>query len=178
MDDASFASGQMGLDQGMGGGPDMGMDPGMGGDPNMGMDQGGEDMSLLNGDPNAMGGDQGMGVDPGMDGDPGMEPGEGEGTGDDTESIIKQLSPTDKEAVRAYAESMLNRDETQGGGQEQQPMMERVIFTKKQIQQIHENFGPSQDELNKETQKNRKELPKKTTKTTSNNSPFRPKQFN
>lgn len=34
--------------------------------------------------------------------------------GDSTVDIINQLSPTDREAVRAYAESMLSRDETPG----------------------------------------------------------------
>ena len=35
---------------------------------------------------------------------------------DSTMGIINQLSPKDREAVRAYAESMLTRDEAQNGG--------------------------------------------------------------
>ena len=42
------------------------------------------------------------------------EPEGGEEGGDSTIDIINQLSPTDREAVRAYAESMLARDETNG----------------------------------------------------------------
>lgn len=51
------------------------------------------------------------GADAGM-ADPGMEGGAEDGIADDsTASIIDQLSDEDKEAVRNYAESLLNRDE-------------------------------------------------------------------
>ena len=128
-------------------------DPGMmGGDPNaMGMDP-----SMESGDPNATGGDQ-----------------SGEDS-DDTTSIINQLSDADKEAVRSYAKSMLNKSDSQqeNGDEGNQPMMESVIFTKKQLNKIQENFGPSQDELMKKN--DRKGLPKKISKSGSSpfNSPF------
>lgn len=176
MDDASFDGGQIGGDSGI-----MGGDPGMiGGDPNaISGDQG-----MMDGDQGMMGGDQGMmGGDTGIDG--GQDETGGEGTGDDTMSIINQLSDEDREAVRSYAESMLSRDETKINGEDgdamggqDQPMMEQVIFTKKQLNKIHENFGPSQDELDKSPNERKKLLNKKRTKTTSNNSPFNPKQFN
>ena len=54
--------------------------------------------------------------DPGMEGgDMGMEGGEAEGGDDSTASIIDQLSDDDKEAVRNYAKSLLNRDEANAG---------------------------------------------------------------
>jgi len=145
-------------------------------DPNAGGPMGGEDPNMggpmgdMGNDPNA-GGPMG-GEDPNIGGpmgdeDPNM------GGGDDTLSIINKLSDKDKEAVRSYAESMLSRDETQQNGGEEQPMMEQVIFTKKQINKIQENFGPTQDELMNKN--NRKELPKKQSKT--NNSPFSNPKF-
>ena len=139
------------------------MDPNMmGGDPNMEMD------------PNMIGGDPNMGADPNAMG--GQNP-EGEES-DDTASIINKLSDADKEAVRSYAESMLNRDEAQGNGETGQengaPMMEQVIFSKKQLNMLKENFGPSQDELMKKNDK--KELPKKQSSKIKN-SPFSPPKF-
>ena len=145
------------------------MDPNMmGGDPNMEMG------------PNMMGGDPNMEMDTNMGTDPnamgGQNP-EGEES-DDTASIINKLSDTDKEAVRSYAESMLNRDEAQGNGETGQengaPMMEQVIFSKKQLNMLKENFGPSQDELMKKN--DRKELPKKQSSKIKN-SPFSPPKF-
>ena len=175
MDDASLSpdQGMMGDPNAMGGDPNaMGGDPGMMGDPN-----------AMGGDPNAMGGDpNAMGEDPNAMG--------GEGAGDDTMSIINQLSDTDREAVRAYAESMLSRDETQGeGGGEPadggddlpidangQPMMEKVIFTKNQLRMINEELGlNSQPKDNDE--KSQKPLQKKTSNTTSKKSPFNPPRF-
>lgn len=181
MDDASFANDNMGGDPGM-----MGSDPNAGG---------------INGDPNTMDGepvdapaeepiqdnpnmnDPNMtGDDSGMDVNPEPESGE-EGTGDDTASIINQLSDEDKEAVRAYAESMLNKNGGNEGAPEEepnnpdQPMMEQVIFTKKQLKKINEEFGINNDELNKDQEDRKNTLPKKTSKTTSNKSPFNPKKF-
>ena len=161
MDDSSLSQDpNMGMDPNMGADPMMGGDPNMGGNPNMGMD------------PN-MGGDQMMGGE-----DPNAMDPNAEG-GDDTMSIINKLTDTDKEAVRKYAQSMIARDETQqdgdmgmNGGQEQ--MMEQVIFTKKQLNMIKENFGPSQDELMKKD--DRKELPKKQSSNIKN-SPFSPPKF-
>ena len=81
-------------------------------------------------DPNAMGGDpMAAGADPAAAGDEEFAPmgdaadvpedapveGEPEGKGDSTEDIISQLSQDDREAVRAYAQSMLNRDKTVDG---------------------------------------------------------------
>ena len=196
MDDASLSpdQGMMGDPNAMGGDPNaMGGDPGMMGDPNA---MGG-DPNAMGGDPNAMGGDPGMmGDDPNAMGEDPNAMGEdpnamgGEGTGDDTMSIINQLSDTDREAVRAYAESMLSRDETQGeGGGEPadggddlpidangQPMMEKVIFTKNQLRMINEELGlNSQPKDNDE--KNQKPLQKKTSNTTSKKSPFNPPRF-
>ena len=123
-----------------------GQDPAMGGDPMAG----GE--APMDGQDPAMGGDPMMG-DPAMGGDPmagGEAPMEG-GEGDDsTMSIINQLSDEDREAVRAYAESMLNKSEGEqeapagedpmmgdpAMGGEQPPMMESFIFTKKQLNKI------------------------------------------
>ena len=120
MDGAFASSGMGGIDPNTMGGMDPnamggmdpntmgGMDPNaMGGDPNaMGGDpnaMGGMDPNAMGGDPNAMGGDSMMN-DPAMGSDPAMD---GQ-TDDSTMSIINQLSDEDREAVRAYAESMLN----------------------------------------------------------------------
>ena len=92
----------------MGGDPAMGGDPTMGGDPAMGGD------TAMGGDP-TMGGDPAMGGDPSMGDDPAMG---GDSNDDSTMSIINQLSPEDREAVRSYAESMLNHE-----GDENQEMM-------------------------------------------------------
>ena len=195
MDDASLSpdQGMMGDQNAMGGDPNaMGGDPGMMGDPNaMGGDPNamGVDPGMTGDDPNAMGEDPNeMGEDPNAIGEDPNEMG-GEGAGDDTMSIINQLSDTDREAVRADAESMLNRDETQGeGGGEPadggddlpidangQPMMEKVIFTKNQLRMINEELG-----LNSQLKDNsddKKPLQKKTTNTTSKKSPFNPPRF-
>ena len=197
MDDASLSPDQgiMGDPNAMGGGPNaMGGDPGMMGDDQNAM---GEDPNAMGEDPNAMGGDPGMmgddqnamGEDPNAMGEDPNAMG-GEGTGDDTMSIINQLSDTDREAVRAYAESMLNRDETQGeGGGEPadggddlpidangQPMMEKVIFTKNQLRMINEELGLNSQPKDKD-EKNQKPLQKKTSNTTSKKSPFNPPRF-
>lgn len=87
----------------------------MGADPNIGAGVG----NVAN-DPNA-----GMPTeDPGMeDTGMGMEGSEAEGGDDSTASIIDQLSDDDKEAVRNYAKSLLNRDEANADG-EAMPGME------------------------------------------------------
>ena len=106
-------------DGGMGGGPmggpDMGGDPGMGG-PDMGGDPMGGDPGM--GGPDMGGANDGM-LNPDMGGP--MDGGDEGGDGDSTMSIINQLSPEDREAVRAYAESMLARDENGGGNPEGGP---------------------------------------------------------
>lgn len=168
-------------------------DPMMGGDPAMGGD------SMADGQDPAMGGDPMAGGQPPMDGqDPAMggDPMAGEqppmegGEGDDsTMSIINQLSDEDREAVRAYAESMLSKSEDgqeapagedpmmddPAMGGEQPPMMESFIFTKKQLNTLMENFGPTEDELQKQDE--RKPLPKKKEKTVSGKSPFNSPKF-
>lgn len=130
-----------------------------------------------------MGGEPPMGNEPPMD-----EPAAEGGEDDSTMSIINQLKPEDREAVRSYAESMLSRDETQDedpamGGEEEmgngpipdaqgdgQPMMESVVFTKGQLKHIHENFNNNEKE--KENNGNNK-----MRKNTSKNSPFNAPKF-
>lgn len=122
-----------------------------------------------------------------MGGEDPMDNGSMPQDGDDsTISIINQLSPDDKEAVRNYAESMLARDETQNnpnGEMGEDPMMdssndgqmmESVIFTKRQINKICENFNQkNNDDENLEN----KPLGKKKGKTVSKNSPFNNPKF-
>lgn len=126
-------------------------------------------------DPNAM--EQPPMDDPMMGDQGGMEQPPMDGEDDSTMSIINQLSDIDKEAVRAYAESMLNRDESSAdenmpGGE--QPMMESVIFTKKQMDAILENVGIANDEEEKD---NVNGFSKKKGKTVSNKSPFNTPKF-
>ena len=173
------------------GDPGMG-DPGMGGDP-MGGDPGMGNMNDGQLDPPDMGGD--MGGEPGpLDGAPMGAEGEGEGD-DSTMSIINQLSPEDREAVRSYAESMLSRDETKGedmGGEEPPmdggeapmggdpgmgpdpnggaPMMESFVFSKKQIRSINENL-PVTDLKKREDKVNDKKKGNNTPKKSPFNSP-------
>lgn len=87
--------------------------------------------------------------------------------GDETMDVINQLSPKDKEAVKSYAESLISKDETNSGdnaeAQEEPmqdglnmevPMNETFIFSKKQLNKLMENFGPSEAELEKEEKPN------------------------
>lgn len=162
-----------GGDTAMGGDSMMG-DPAMGGDPMEGEQ------------PPMDGQDPAMGGDPMASEQPPMEGGEGD---DSTMSIINQLSDEDREAVRAYAESMLSKNENgqeapagedpmmsdPAMGEEQPPMMESFIFTKKQLNTLMENFGPTEDELQKQDE--RKPLPKKKEKTVSGKSPFNSPKF-
>ena len=161
------------------GGPMAGGDPMSDGQPPVdGQDPaaGGDPMT----DDTAMGGDPMDGTQPPMD----------DGEGDDsTISIINQLSDEDREAVRAYAESMLSKSkgeqEAPAGEDpmmndpamegEQQPMMESFIFTKKQLNTLMENFGPTEDELQKQDE--RKPLQKKKERTVSDKSPFNSPKF-
>ena len=146
-----------------------GFDP-MGADPNIGAGIGN-----MAEDPNAgmSAGDPGMeGADAGME-DPGME-GEAEGgIGDDsTASIIDQLSDEDKEAVRNYAESLLNRDEAateDAAGEMEEPaapapdqgqgvMMEITKGRLKKVQQkLSETFRGNFDGKD-ETERNQKKV--------------------
>ena len=80
-----------------------------------------------------MGGDDAAMEDPAAEGDMGMEGGEAEGGDDSTASIIDQLSDDDKEAVRNYAKSLLNRDETSAP---EEPAMEEPAPTPSQGQDV------------------------------------------
>lgn len=161
------------------------------GDPMAGGDPMSDGQPPMDGQDPAVGGgpmtdDTAMGGDPIDGAQPPMDDGEGD---DSTMSIINQLSDEDREAVRAYAESMLSKSE--GGqeapagegpmmddpamGGEQQPMMESFIFTKKQLNTLMENFGPTEDELQKQDE--RKPLQKKKERTVSDKSPFNSPKF-
>lgn len=142
-----------------------GFDP-MGADPNIGAGIGN-----VADDPNA-----GMPADdPGMEGeDAGMEePAAEGGIGDDsTASIIDQLSDEDKEAVRNYAESLLNRDEAVPGdeaGEMEEPaapapdqaqggvMMEITKGRLKKVQQkLSETFRGNFDDKDETERKQKK----------------------
>lgn len=94
-------------------------------------------------------------------------------SGDSTMDIINQLSDEDKESVRAYAESMLDKnDNTDSMGDEEMPEMptqqEGKCFTKKQLK---EEFGVKPKEVKATTR-----VPRK--KTITKNSPFNPPIFN
>ncbi len=112
-----------------------------------------------------------------MGGDPATE----DGGDDSTISIINQLSPADKEAVRAYAESMLSRSESNNengtdmadGSMEEGPMMESVVFTKKQLKKINESFRST----NNKEDDTKTILNKKKSQTVSKKSPFNSPEF-
>lgn len=136
-------------------------DPMAGGDPNAAAD------------PNAMGADPNAAADPNAGMDPNADPsamgadpmagGEAEGGDDSTDSIIDQLSDDDKEAVRNYAKSLLNRmespsDEAAGMGEPapapdqagQGVMMEITKGRLKKVQQrLNETFRGQEDEREK-----------------------------
>lgn len=155
------------------GAPDpMGADPNLGAgignmaeDPNAGMP--------AEGDPNIEGGDMGM---------------DAEGGDDSTSSIIDQLSDEDKEAVRNYAKSLLNRDEANAGdetpGMEAQGaapapdqtgqgvMMEITKGRLKKVQQrLHETFRSQEDDKD-ETDRKQKKVKKNTGKKSPFDSPL------
>ena len=99
---------------------------------------------------------------------------------DSTESIISQLSdPDDVEAVRNFALYYLDKEKN-GGDQigEEQPMMENVVFTKKQLKKIHEDFQINNDDELKHRKNKEKGLQRKRTNNTSKNSPFNSPKFN
>lgn len=151
----------------------------MGADPNIGAGVG----NVAN-DPNA-----GMPTeDPGMeDAGMGMEGGEAEGGDDSTASIIDQLSDDDKEAVRNYAKSLLNRDEA-NAGEEAMPgveepapapdqsgqgvMMEITKGRLKKVQQhLSETFRPNDDNKD-ETDRRQKKVKKNVGKKSPFDSPL------
>ncbi len=100
-----------------------------------------------------------------------------------TMEILNQLSDKDKEAVEAYAESLLSKDEDKteentedapipDGLNMEGPVNESFIFTKKQLSKLMENFGPTNDELEKKDNK-----VSKIKKHTIKNSPFNSPKF-
>ena len=161
------------------------------------------DMAANAGAPDPMGADPNLGAgignmaeDPnaGMpaEGDPGMEGGDmgidTEGGDDSTSSIIDQLSDEDKEAVRNYAKSLLNRDEANAGdetpGMEAQRaapapdqtgqgvMMEITKGRLKKVQQrLHETFRSQEDDKD-ETDRNQKKVKKNAGKKSPFDSPL------
>jgi hypothetical protein len=164
MDDASSVPGDPSMNEPIGG-------------PEQPMDGPAGDMGAAPMDEPPMGGQEGGMEEPPMDSPDGMEPGGEEGgTGDSTIDIINKLSDTDKEAVRAYAESMLDRSENQGEGNMEpgmEPMAESVIFTKKQLSKINENL------INMDKDDNKKNLigASKPNKKLSKKSPFSSPKF-
>lgn len=168
----------------------------------------GADMTANAGAPDPMGADPNIGAgignmaedpnagmpadgDPGMEGgEMGMEGGEAEGGDDSTASIIDQLSDDDKEAVRNYAKSLLNRDET-NAGEEAMPGMEEpaapatasnqagqgvmMEITKgrlKKVQQrLHETFRSQEDDKD-ETDRKQKKVKKNVGKKSPFDSPL------
>lgn len=134
-------------------------------------------------DPNmdAMGGDAPMDDSEPMDG----------GGDDSTMSIINSLNDKHKETVRAYAQSLRDEEEENGGtgdepsmdggdmgdgdtgGQDPnaEPMMESYVFTKGQLKKIHESLAITEPE--KDTNK----IEKKRGKALSNKSPFKSPKF-
>ena len=138
-------------------------DPNMGGEPPME-------------DPATMGGEPPMEDPAAMGGEPPMEDSSAMGGDDSTTSIINQLSVEDREAVRAYAESMLDKQNNNANGEElpmdNAPVMESIIVTKKQLNSIMENF-----KINTNNEKE-KTLSLKKGKTVSNKSPFNSPNFN
>lgn len=152
-------------------------------DPNMGQSMNNTNLNIpMGGEDSTMGEDPSMGNEEPTDN--GGMPQEGD---DSTMSIINQLSPDDKEAVRNYAESMLTRDETQNNpngemsedpmmdGSNDGQMMESVIFTKRQINKICENFNQKNNDDDENLEN--KPLGKKKGKTVSKNSPFNNPKF-
>lgn len=99
---------------------------------------------------------------------------------DSTMSIINQLSDEDKESVRAYAESMLDKKNTDNESNDEEiaedpmaapaPQMEGKRFTKKQLK---EQFGIRDDEPKTKTGDSKSLKRKKS----STNSPFEPPMF-
>ena len=150
----------------------------MGADPEMGAGIGN-----MAEDPNAGApaeGEAAMGdVDPNLGSD-------AEGNDDSTTSIIDQLSDEDKEAVRNYAKSLLNRDEEQPMGAEagmeepaaapdqagQGVMMEITKGRLKKVQQkLNETFRGNYDDKD-ETERKQKKVNKDFRKKTPFDSPL------
>lgn len=99
---------------------------------------------------------------------------------DSTMKIISQLSDKDKKTVEAYAESLLSNDKEEENNDEmvpdglnmEGPMNETFIFSKKQLNKLMENFGPTNDELD-----NKKNTSLKIEKNNIKNTPFNSPKF-
>lgn len=151
----------------------------MGADPNIGAGVG----NVAN-DPNA-----GMPTeDPGMeDAGMGTEGSEAEGGDDSTASIIDQLSDDDKEAVRNYAKSLLNRDEANAGGEAMSGMEEpapapdqsgqgvMMEITKGRLKKVQQHLSEtfrSNDDNKDETDRRQKKVKKNVGKKSPFDSPL------
>lgn len=151
----------------------------MGADPNIGAGVG----NVAN-DPNA-----GMPTeDPGMeDAGMGMGGSEAEGGDDSTASIIDQLSDDDKEAVRNYAKSLLNRDEANAGGEAMSGMEEpapapdqsgqgvMMEITKGRLKKVQQHLSEtfrSNDDNKDETDRRQKKVKKNVGKKSPFDSPL------
>ena len=98
---------------------------------------------------------------PPMDAPDGDAPAGGEGGGE-IQSMFDSLTPEHQKAAKSYIRSLEDQetDQNEGAAQMgdaaapmtpgQQPMMESVVFTKKQVRTLNENFGEMSDELNRE----------------------------
>lgn len=120
------------------------------------------------------GGDMMNGQDMGMEGGP-----EGDKIASIT-STCEQLSDTDLDAVKGYAESMLSRDENSnddmnnaGGMMSESRRYRDVVFKKRQLNEINENFGPTADELERTAPKPFSKKVKKQ----KNDTPFNKPKF-
>ena len=166
-------------------------------DPNMNTDQGMQDPMAQGGDPSMMGDadpSMDMGGDPGME-DPmmgGNNMGQGEGNPDrQRKEIQKNIGKAcadfrnyqgqDKEDLSKWVEGMLDSildDSNAGIGDESEPdmdmseepapQMESVIFTKKQLDKLNEEFGI--ENLSSKKEDETKIEKKQNTK--NNNTPF------
>lgn len=132
--------------------PNMGMDNQMMQDPNMGADPG---MDMGN-EPNMMGNDTGMGMeDPMMGGEQNPERARKEIQKNIGKACadFRSYQGQDKEDLTKWVEGMLDsilddsdagigdESEPEMGEEEPVPQMESVIFTKKQLNKINEEFG-------------------------------------
>ena len=141
-------------------------------DPTMGGDMNGDGMPD---DPNAMGMDA-TGGEEGID-------------GMDVQGLYDSLPDEDKDAAEGYLKYLKRKNENGGNEQAgdeagmdamaadptmaQQPMMETVIFTKKQLNKINEGVGFTDDERKPEN----KNLSTKKDKGFRKKSPFGAKKF-
>lgn len=102
---------------------------------------------------------------------------------DSTMSIINQLSPEDREAVRSYAQSILSKADAKtqqehgndNNADNEQPVMESITFKKGQIRKINEIFGMSLGRRNDDVEE--KPLQKKRCAQVSQKSPFSSPKF-